>query len=129
MITASLIFLIKKHILPVHFTPSHKHDTVLDKGNQYVTKVEDFELMQCVYQISLIPIEQILQYLKTILCFLHVYTAMSRRVGVDILQGCYMYIRHIGYPICIIINNLSQKNQRKSLENTPLASASIHMAK
>ncbi len=33
----------KKHILPVYSTPSRKHDTVIDKGNQHVTKVEDWQ--------------------------------------------------------------------------------------
>ncbi len=32
-----------KHILPVYSTPSRKHDTVIDKGNQHVTKVEDWQ--------------------------------------------------------------------------------------
>ena len=39
--TTSLIFSRKRHILPVYSTPSRKHDTVIDKGNQHVTKVED----------------------------------------------------------------------------------------
>ena len=40
-----LDFLKKKHILPVYSTPSRKHDRVIDKGNQHVIKVEDWQ--QC----------------------------------------------------------------------------------
>ena len=39
------VFFFKKSRIPcytpVHFTPEHKHDTVLDKSNQHVTKVPD----------------------------------------------------------------------------------------
>ena len=43
------MFLRKKHILPVYSTPSRKHNIVIDKGNQHVTKVEDWQHFCSVY--------------------------------------------------------------------------------